>query len=203
MQSRIIITIAILSLALASTAALAGKPNKAKGGSGDPEVTSDFLAFTSSLGLGGRAGMVLNVTSNIGGVGASSTLIDASWDWGLYSSLHPCGLMDSDVSPELDNHLTAYPFAKINYMATITIAADKNGDKIVGDITGDSVCELSVTGPLASTNEWLIGFQFDGSLSTGTFAGRSGSGYINFRIDSDPGVADFVGPFQISLNLGN
>ena len=54
MQSRIIITIAILSLALASTAALAGKPNKAKGGSGDPEVTSDFLAFTSSLGLGGR-----------------------------------------------------------------------------------------------------------------------------------------------------
>ena len=95
--------------------------------------------------------------SNIGGVGASSTLIDASWDWGLYSALHPCALMDVGTSPTLPNHLTAPPFDPINYAATVTITAN-NGDTIVGQVSGGSVCELSVTGPLMSTNEWLIAF---------------------------------------------
>jgi hypothetical protein len=54
---------------------------------------------------------------------------------------------------------------------------------------------------LASVNEWLIGFEFDGTESTGNFADRAGSGYIVFRIDSAAG--GFTGPFQISLNLSN
>jgi len=199
MRTIFVTTVAVFSLALLSTTSL-GAGGKAKGGTAEPDVTTDFLAFTSSLGLGGKAGMVLDVKSNIGGVGASSTLIDASWDWGFYNGDHPCALMDVRTSPTLDNHLTPYPFDPINYSATVTITAN-NGDTIVGQVSGGSVCELSVTGPLMSTNEWLIAFQFDGSMSTGRFLGRSGTGYINFRIDS--GAGDFVGPFQFSLNLSN
>ncbi len=105
--------------------------------------------------------------------------------------------MDSMESPPLYDFFTA---SLINYHATVTITAN-NGDMIVGQITGGSVCELSVSGPLMSVNEWLIGFKLDGSLSTGRFADRAGSSYINMRIDS--GVGDFSGPFQISLNLSN
>jgi len=196
MISRIILTLIAVSFLLVSGTSL-GAQGKSKGGTAEPDVTSDFVAFSTSGGGGGRAGMVLDVKSNIGGVGASSTLIDASWDWGLYSALHPCALMDSMESPPLYDFLSQ---DLIMYQATVTITAN-NGDKIVGQITGGSVCELSVSGPLMSVNEWLIGFIFDGSLSTGRFADRSGSGYINMRIDS--GVGDFSGPFQISLNLSN
>ena len=83
-------------------------------------------------------------------------------------------------------------------MAEVTIEA-KNGDVLVGFITGGSVCELEVFVD-GTINQWLIAFEVDPDDSTGKFAGKTGQGTIDFKVDSrSPG--SFVQPFQISLNL--
>jgi len=77
--------------------------------------------------------MVLDVKSKIKGIGKSTTLIDASWDWGFDNADHPCALMDVRTSPTLDNHLTAFPFDPINYAAKVAITSKKR-DMLIGNI---------------------------------------------------------------------
>ena len=64
---------------------------------------------------------------------------------------------------------------------------NKKGDQLVGQIVGGSVYELVIFGPSASINEWLISFQIDSGLSTGKFAGATGTGVYRMIWESGPG----------------
>ena len=172
--------------------------SKAKRGQADDPQNTDFLAFTSTGGGGGTAGMVLEVAASIEGMGQSVINVDSSWHWspGPYETgRHQCALVDQVPSPVLPDALTGDP---IVYASEVRITA-ANGDQVVGNIQGGSVCELVVFAPAESINQWLIAFEVSGDDSTGRFAGRSGQGVIDFKYNSM--TFSFEQPFQLSLNL--
>lgn len=178
-----------------ATGAMAGD-KASRGVVGDPQLT-DFLAFTSTGGGGGTAAMVLDVDAKIEGIGKATVRIDASWQFspGPYSADHPCALVNQTPQMLFD-FISLGPFL---YTATVTITS-KKGDKLVGHVSGGSVCEIVVFGPAESINQWLVAFEIDGMLSTGKFFGDSGQGLIDFKFDSRPASLGFVQPFQLTLN---
>ena len=180
---------------VAATASLAGGMKAFRGTVEDPHLTG-FTAFTTTGGGGGTAAMVLEVEAQIEGIGQADVSIDASWQWspGPYSADHPCALVN--ITPQdLPDLVSGDP--AFTYNATVTITA-KNGDQLIGNISGGSVCEVVVFGPGMSINQWLIAFEIDGAASTGKFAGDIGQGVVDFKFDSQ--TFAFVQPFQISLN---
>ena len=176
-----------------ANSALAGD-KASRGVVSDPQIAG-FLAFTTTGGGGGTAAMLLVVDANIEGIGQATVSIDSSWQWspGPYSSDHPCALVNKTAQtlPDL------WTGNDREYDATVTITS-KKGDRLVGNISGGSVCEISVFGSAQSINQWLIAFEIDGGASTGKFFGDSGQGLIDFKFDSL--FFGFVQPFQLTLN---
>lgn len=195
MKRKLTVIVLVLALALWGATALAGGPKAFRGTVDDPQVT-DFQAISISSQNSGDAGMILEVEAQIEGIGKAIVNINASWDFDTYfdGSRHPCALVDKISQGPFLNLLGA----PTTYMAEVTIEA-KNGDVLVGFIAGGSVCELEVFVD-GTINQWLIAFEVDPDDSTGKFAGKTGQGTIDFKVDSrSPG--SFVQPFQISLNL--
>jgi hypothetical protein len=203
MSHKRILTIGLVLMVamLITSTTVYAKGNPAKIAPTDPQVTG-FTAFSISAYSYPRAGMVFNMTDvNIPGVGRSVVTIDGSWDWSIYDGSHPCALVDSLPSPAMLDLVSNDP--GFIYNAAVTIV-DRKGSVIAAGITGGSVCEIVVPGSMGdgSINEWVMAFETDGALSTGKYAGRTGTGHIVFRLDSSTGADPvFLDPRFIVLQL--
>jgi len=140
-------------------------------------------ASVSSLEPDLHAGANATLLSKIGGIGDSVVSFSASWDWNTYSADYSCALVETvghdfttDLIPTSPTYLMAWSSTA---MVTIT---HKSGAVITADITGGSVCEITVFGPGMSINEWNINFKVNGG--TKRFMGATGTGTIHFFFDS-------------------
>lgn len=205
MRRKSLVVVAVIvaaMMALGSVALAKGGLKFSRGEVKAPEL-ADFIAFTTTGGGGGTAAMLLEVDSKIKKVGDVTVSIDASWQWTVgvgvfgppFSTDHPCALVNI-TAQDLPDLISG---ASRTYAATVTMTNNKNGDVLVGNISGGSVCEVEVFGAAQSINQWLIAFEIDGASSTGKFAGASGQGLIDFKFNSQ--TSAFVQPFQISLNM--
>jgi len=168
-----------------------GKSGIIKGSITD-HASSHFIA---EGGDGRTAGSEGSLFAQIGGIGDSEVLFSASWDWGhapapigpgdvgYDGTRHPCALVD--INPQV----LIFDFIDFGNPWTSTAEVTithKSGAVIEANITGGSVCEITVFGSLQSINEWNINFEVVGG--TKRFIDAAGSGTIHFFFDSSNGT---------------
>ena len=146
-----------------------------------------------------NAGAVGSSTGKVPRVGKAMVSTSSSWDWGTYSSSHPCALVNTDSHAFSTG--TAGPFTTD---ATVTIERLKKGvadpgNKIDAVVKGGSICEVEVNVAQAcTTNEGVVNFEITGG--TGKFAAATGTGMLHTMINNC-GSAPLLTLSEIVLQL--
>ena len=130
-----------------------------------------------------NAGAVGSSTGKIPRVGKARVSTSSSWDWGTFSSSHPCALVNTDSHAFSTG--TAGPFTTDS---TVTIERLRKGladpgNKIDAVIKGGSICQVEVNVAQAcTTDEGVVNFEITGG--TGKFATATGSGMLHTMINT-------------------
>ena len=130
-----------------------------------------------------NAGAVGSSTGKIPGVGKARVSTSSSWDWGTFSSSHPCALVNTDSHAFSTGLLGPFTTDSTVTIERLRKGLPDPGNKIDAVIKGGSICEVEVNVAQAcTTNEGVVNFEITGG--TGKFATASGTGMLHTMINS-------------------